>query len=76
MQTGAGHFLDVSLTGDGNSATVNQSGTSQNRATISLVNAGGASSVNLTQTGGQVYSINQTCVTPSGCGTVTVRQGN
>jgi len=76
MQTGAGHYLDVSLTGDGNSATVNQSGTSQNRATISLVNAGGASSLNLTQTGGQVYSINQTCVTPSGCGTVTVRQGN
>ena len=75
-QSGAGHFLDVSLTGDGNSATVNQSGASQNRATISLVNAGGASSVNLTQTGSQVYSINQTCVTSGGCGTVVVRQSN
>ena len=75
-QSGAGHFLDVSLTGDGNSATVNQSGSSQNRATISLTNAGGASSVNLAQTGGQVYSISQTCVTSGGCGTVVVRQSN
>ena len=75
-QSGAGHFLDISLTGDGNSATVNQSGSTQNRATISLTNAGGASSVNLTQNGGQVYSISQTCVTSGGCGTVVVRQSN
>ena len=75
-QSGSGHYLDVSLTGDSNSVVVNQSGTNQNKATIALVNAGGPSSVNLTQTGGQVYSIQQTCVTPSGCGTVTVRQGN
>lgn len=76
-QAGAGgHFLDVSLTGNGNSAVVSQSGAVQNKATINLINAGGPASVNLTQTGGQVYSIQQTCVTPAGCGTVTVRQGN
>ena len=76
-QTGSGgHFLDVTLTGNGNSAVVSQSGNTQNKATISLTNAGGPASVNLTQTGGQVYSIQQTCVTPSGCGTVMIRQGN
>lgn len=70
-----GHFLDISLTGGGNGVTVIQSGDLQNKATISLTNAGGPSSVNLTQTGGQVFSIQQTCVTPTGCGTTTVRQG-
>jgi len=76
-QTGLGqHFLDVSLTGNGNSATVNQSGNTPNSAQIYLTNAGGPASVNLTQTGGQSYSISQTCVQATGCGTVTVRQGN
>jgi fibronectin-binding autotransporter adhesin len=71
-----GHFLDVSLTGGGNGVTVTQSGDTPNRATISITNAGGPAGVNLTQTGGQVFSITQTCVTPTGCGTTTVRQGN
>lgn len=75
-QSGTSNFLDVSLSGPGNSVVVNQSGNSQNRATISLINSGGPAGVNLTQTGGQVYSIQQTCVTPTGCGTITVRQGN
>jgi len=75
-QTGLGqHFLDVSLTGNGNSAVVNQSGNTPNSAQIYLTNAGGPASVNLTQTGGQSYSISQTCVQATGCGTVTVRQG-
>ena len=71
-----GHFLDVSLSGGGNGATVVQSGDTQNKATISITNAGGPASINLTQTGGQVFSIQQTCVTITGCGTTTVRQGN
>jgi len=76
-QTGLGqHFLDISLTGNGNSATVNQSGNTANSAQIYLTNAGGPASVNLTQTGGQSYSISQMCVQATGCGTVTVRQGN
>ena len=79
-QTGtSAHYLDVKMTGYGNSAVVDQNNTGAggaNRATINLINAGGPASVNLTQTGGQTYSISQTCVTAGGCGTVTVRQGN
>ena len=76
-QTGnGGHFLDVSLTGGGNGVTVVQSGDVQNKATIAITNAGGPAGLNLTQTGGQTFSIQQTCVTPTGCGTTTVRQGN
>ena len=79
-QTGtSAHYLDVKMTGNGNSAVVNQNNTGAggaNAATINLVNAGGPASVNLTQTGGQTYSISQTCVTAGGCGTITVKQGN
>jgi hypothetical protein len=76
-QSGSGnHWLSVSLIGDGNAVSVNQSGSLQNKANISLINAGGPSSVSLIQTGGQTYSITQTCVTPSGCGTLTIKQGN
>jgi hypothetical protein len=75
-QTGLGqHFLEVNLSGDGNSAVVNQSGATANSASISLINAGGPASVNLTQTGGQSYSITQMCVTVAGCSPVVVRQG-
>jgi hypothetical protein len=73
------HFSDVTLTGNGNSATINQSNTGvtgSNAATIVLNNAGGATNLNLTQTGGQTYSINQTCTSAAGCGTITVKQGN
>lgn len=76
-QTGSSsHFLEVVLVGPGNAVTVNQSGGSPNRANISLINAGGPASVNLTQTGGQNYSLQQTCVSPVGCGPVVIRQGN
>jgi hypothetical protein len=73
------HFSDVTLTGNSNSATISQSNTGatgSNAATIVLNNSGGPTSLNLTQTGGQVYSINQTCTSSAGCGTITVRQGN
>lgn len=76
-QTGLGsHYLDVSLTGNGNSATVNQYGNAANAATISLTNAGGPASVNLTQTGGQTYNISTVCVQAGGCAPITVKQGN
>lgn len=75
-QSGTGaHYVSVSTVGDGNSAVVNQSGSTPNTATISLTNAGAPASVNLTQTGGQSYSVQQTCYTTA-CGTITVRQGN
>jgi hypothetical protein len=76
-QTGLGnHFLDVSLTGNGNSAMVTQYGNTANAATINITNAGGPGSVNLTQTGGQVYNISTVCVQAGGCAPITVRQGN
>jgi hypothetical protein len=70
----ANHYLSVTENGNGNSAVVSQSGNTANTATITLTNAGAPASVNLTQTGGQSYTLNQTCYTT--CGTVTVRQGN
>jgi hypothetical protein len=77
-QTGTSSaYLSVTATGNGNSAVVNQTNTGAsgaNSATIVLQNNGAPASVNLTQTGGQNYSITQSCVTA--CGTVIVRQGN
>ena len=74
--TSAG-YISVTTTGNSNSAVVTQTNTGAtgaNSAQITLVNSGAPASVNLTQTGGQSYSINQTCYTT--CGTITVRQGN
>lgn len=76
-QSGTGqHYLETVLIGNGNSALVTQSGTTQNRASISITNAGGPGSVDLQQTGGQVYNVTTTCVTAGGCAPVVVRQGN
>jgi hypothetical protein len=76
-QTGLGaHYLDVNLTGNGNTANVNQYGNTANLATINMTSAGGPASVNLTQTGGQVYNITTVCVTVNGCAPITVKQGN
>ena len=72
--TGAQHFIDLTLTGPGNTATVNQSGNTQNKATIVINNLGGPAGINLTQTGGQTYNITTNCVTLGGCGTTTVNQ--
>ena len=72
--TGAQHYIDLTLTGAGNSATVNQSGNTQNKATIVINNLGGPAGINLTQTGGQTYNITTNCVTLGGCGTTTVNQ--
>ena len=78
-QSGLGaHYLNVTETGNGNSATVlqtNTGATGANTSTINLINAGAPASVNLTQTGGQGYSVTQTCYTTA-CGTITLRQGN
>lgn len=76
-QSGTGqHYLETVLIGNGNSATVSQTGNTQNRASISITNAGGPGSIDLQQTGGQVYNISTTCVTAGGCAPVVVRQGN
>lgn len=75
-QTGtSASYISVTTSGNGNSAVITQNNSNAvgaNSATIVLNNNGAPASVNLTQTGGQSYSITQTCVTT--CGTVTVRQ--
>lgn len=76
-QAGTGnHYLDLNLVGNSHTVNVTQQGSYQNRATVELINAGGAVNFTLNQNGavnGQVYSISQTCVNPAGCG-VTVSQ--
>ena len=73
-QSGTGqHTLTTNLTGNGNSATVNQSGNLANNANIDLTNAGGAATLDLIQSGGKNFTIQQMCVNPAGCST-TVRQ--
>ena len=73
-QKGTGqHQLEVKLTGTGNSATVLQDGPTANKANIDLTNAGGPAILDLQQTGGKNFTIQQMCVNPSGCST-SVRQ--
>jgi hypothetical protein len=69
------HYLDVGLTGNGHTVNVTQEGSGNHKGTISLTNAGAAGTVNLNQLGStaQVYSIQQSCTTPS-CG-ATITQG-
>lgn len=76
-QSGTGqHYLETVLMGNGNTATIVQSGSAANNASISITNAGGPGSVDLQQTGGQVYNISTSCVTAGGCAPIVVRQGN
>jgi hypothetical protein len=76
LQDGLGQdYLNVNLTGNGHTVNASQSGAGNHLGYIDLTNAGGASTVNLTQSGStaQSYSIIQTCVTVTGC-SVTVTQ--
>ena len=74
VQEGAGnHYLENKLTGNGNSVLANQSGATGNKANIDLTNAGGASSVDLQQSGGKSFTLIQGCTNPAGCTTV-IRQ--
>jgi hypothetical protein len=65
------HYLDIKLTGNGHNVGVTQQGTGNHAATIDFTNSGGASSLNLNQSGSvnQTYSIQQSCVNPAGCST-------
>jgi hypothetical protein len=69
------HYLDVGLIGNGHTVNVTQEGVGNHAATINLTNSGAGGTVNLNQLGstGQVYSIQQSCTTPS-CG-ATITQG-
>ena len=70
------HYVDLSLIGNGHSVSVLQQGTGKHHSTINLINGGGASNVTVNQTGPvpQTYSIEQTCVTSTGC-SVAITQG-
>ena len=75
LQDGLGaHYLETNLVGNGNSVTASQTGNIQNKASISITNAGGPGSVDLQQSGGANYNITTTCVTAGGCGAVVIRQ--
>lgn len=65
------NFLDITLTGNGHTVNAVQEGAGNHSATIDFTNSGGASSLNMTQTGStaQTYSIQQSCTNPAGCST-------
>jgi hypothetical protein len=69
------HYLDISLTGTGHNVNAIQEGSGNHAATINFTNSGGASSLNLNQSGAtnQTYSIQQSCTNPAGC-SATVTQ--
>jgi hypothetical protein len=69
------HYLDISITGNGHNVNAIQEGTGNHAATIQFTNSGGASSLNLNQSGStnQTYSIQQSCTNPAGC-SATVTQ--
>jgi hypothetical protein len=69
------HYLDINLTGTGHNVNAIQEGSGNHAATIQFTNSGGASSLNLNQSGAtnQTYSIQQSCTNPAGC-SATVTQ--
>jgi hypothetical protein len=69
------HYLDINLTGTGHNVNAIQQGSGNHAATINFTNSGGASSLNLNQSGAtnQTYSIQQSCTNPAGC-SATVTQ--
>ena len=71
QKDGGQHYLDISLTGNGHNVNATQQGAGNHAATINFTNSGGASSLNLNQTGStnQTYSIQQSCTNPAGCAT-------
>jgi hypothetical protein len=71
QKDGGQHYLDISLTGNGHNVNAIQEGAGNHAATINFTNSGGASSLNLNQTGStnQTYSIQQSCTNPAGCAT-------
>lgn len=72
-QTGNSNIAAVNLYGNNNSATVSQTG--NNHGTVlNLVNAGGANTASVVQTGtGDAYSLQQICTNPAGCSVSVIR---
>ena len=72
QKDGGEHFLDINLMGNGHTVNAIQEGAGNHAATIDFTNAGGASSLTVTQGGAtnQTYSIQQSCTNPAGCSTI------
>jgi hypothetical protein len=75
QKDGGQHYLDINLTGNGHNVNATQEGAGNHAATINFTNSGGASSLNLNQTGStnQTYSIQQSCTNPAGCATTIIQ---
>jgi hypothetical protein len=74
LQQGSGsHYVEIDV-GSNQTVDVTQDGTGNHNASVSMT--GYASGLDLTQDSStnQTYSINQNCLTVSGCGTTTVNQ--
>jgi hypothetical protein len=69
------HYLNLTVSGGNKTVDVLQQGSANHMANISL--SGNQTGLNLTQSGSQqqFYSIQHTCSTAGGCGTITVQQG-
>jgi len=69
------HYLNLSVSGGNKTVNVTQQGSANHMADIAL--SGNQTGLSLTQSGSsqQFYSINHTCSTAGGCGTITVQQG-
>ena len=72
-QTGNGNVASADFFGNNNTASVSQTG--NNHGTVlNLVNAGGANTVSVVQTGaGDAYSLQQICTNPAGCSVSVIR---
>jgi hypothetical protein len=69
------HYLNLTVSGGNKTVDILQQGSANHMANVSL--SGNQTGLNLTQSGSaqQFYSINHTCSTAGGCGTITVQQG-
>ena len=67
------HFLDITLSSD-QTVSVTQEGTGDHAATIDLSGYSSTLQLNQNSSSDQTYSINQNCLTSTGCGTTTVTQ--
>ena len=69
------HYLNLTVSGGNKTVDVLQQGSANHMANVTL--SGNQTGLNLTQSGNQqqFYSINHTCSTAGGCGTITVQQG-
>ena len=72
-QNGNSNIASANLYGNNNIASITQTG--NNHGTVlNLINAGGANTVSVIQTGaGDAYSLQQTCTNPAGCSVSVIR---